>query len=164
MGGAFAQRLKGFGARVIAYDKYKFNYSDEYVEEVDMETIFRETDILSLHVPLTSETEYLVDENYLKNFRKKIYVINTARGKVLNTADLVGNMKTEKVTGACLDVLEYENISFEGIDKGQLPEDFKYLIQSHRVVLSPHIAGWTHESNFKMAKVIVGKVKALYQS
>ena len=164
MGGAFAQRLKGFGARVIAYDKYKSGYSDEFVEEVDMETIFAETDILSLHVPLTNETEYLVDDGYIKKFRKNIYIINTARGKVLKTVDLVEQMKTEKVIGICLDVLEYENMSFENIDKDQLPEDFKYLIQSDRVVLSPHIAGWTHESNFKLAKVIVEKVKALYQS
>ena len=163
MGSAFAQRLKGFDARVIAYDKYKFNFSDEFVEEVDMETILNETDILSLHVPLTIETKYLVDEKYIQGFKKNIYIINTSRGKVLNTADLVGGMKTEKVRGACLDVLEYENRSFEDIDKDKLPEDFKYLIQSNRAVLSPHIAGWTHESNYKMAKVIAGKIKTLYQ-
>ena len=162
MGGAFAQRLKGFDARVIAYDKYKFGYGDEFVEEVDMETIFAETDILSLHVPLTNETEYLVDDNYINKFRKNIYIINTARGKVLNTSGLVQNIKTGKVTGACLDVLEYEKMSFESINKQQLPEDFKYLINSDKVVLSPHIAGWTHESNFKMAKVIVGKITNLY--
>ncbi len=162
MGSAFAQRLKGFEARVIAYDKYKFGYSDEFVEEMDMETIFTETDILSLHVPLTNETKYLVDDNYIKKFRKNIYIINTARGKVLKTADLVENLKTEKVIGACLDVLEYEKMSFENINKQQLPEDFKYLINSDQVVLSPHIAGWTHESNFKMAKVIVGKVMNIY--
>ncbi|OYT13809.1 MAG: hydroxyacid dehydrogenase [Bacteroidetes bacterium 4572_114] len=162
MGGAFAQRLKGFNARVIAYDKYKFGYSDEFVEEVDMETIFTETNILSLHVPLTDETEYLVDDSYLKKFRKNIYVINTARGKVLNTSSLVHNMKTGKVIGACLDVLEYEKMSFEAIGEDQLPENFKYLVNSDRVVLSPHIAGWTHESNFKLAKVIVGKVMDIF--
>ncbi len=163
MGSAFARRLKGLDARVIAYDKYKFGYSDEYVEESDMVTIFRESDILSLHVPLTEETSFLVDDNYIRKFRKNIYIINTARGKVLKTSDLVRQLKTGKVPGACLDVLEYEKMSFEDIDQEQLPEDFKYLIKSDRVILSPHIAGWTHQSNYKMAKVIADKVKALYQ-
>jgi len=163
MGSAFAQRLNGFNARVIAYDKYKFNYSDEFVEEVDMDVIFRESDILSLHVPLTDQTEFLVNTQYLNKFKKNVYLINTARGKVLKTSDLVQQMKTGKVIGACLDVLEYEKMSFEGIDKAQLPEDFKYLIESDRVILSPHIAGWTHESNYKMAQVIVDKVMELYR-
>jgi D-3-phosphoglycerate dehydrogenase len=162
MGSAFAQRLKGFDARVLAYDKYKFNYSDGYVEETDLECIFRECDILSLHVPLTDETEFLVDNDYIKKFRKNIYIINTARGKVLKTADLVAQMKTGKVVGACLDVLEYEKMSFEDINKDELPEDFRYLINSDRVVLSPHIAGWTHESNYKLANVIVEKVKEVF--
>jgi D-3-phosphoglycerate dehydrogenase len=162
MGGAFAQRLSGFGCRVLAYDKYKSNYSDAFVEESDMETVFAEADILSLHVPLTAETNFLVNDEYLNNFKKNIVVINTARGKVLKTADLVKNMKTGKVWGAALDVLEYEKLSFEGIDKDSLPDDFQYLIASDRVVLSPHIAGWTHESNFKLAKVIADKVKALF--
>ncbi len=163
MGSAFAQRLSGFDARVIAYDKYKFNYSDEFVEETDMGTIFRESDILSLHVPLTDETEFLVDNDYIGKFEKQIYIINTARGKVLKTADLVARMKTEKVIGACLDVLEYEKMSFEDINKDDLPDDFRYLIKSDRVILSPHIAGWTHESNYKLAKVIAGKVKDIFE-
>lgn len=162
MGGAFAQRLSGFGCRVLAYDKYKSNYSDAFVEESDLETIFAEADILSLHVPLTTETNFLVNDDYLHNFKKNIVLINTSRGKVLKTADLVKNMKTGKVWGAALDVLEYEKLSFEGIDKDSLPDDFQYLIASDRVVLSPHIAGWTHESNFKLAKVIADKVKALF--
>lgn len=159
MGGAFAQRLKGFGCRVIAYDKYKTGYSDEFVEETDMVTVFREADILSLHVPLTDETTFLVDDAYLKKFQKSIYLINTARGKVVKTAELVNNMKSGKVLGVALDVLEYEKMSFEDIDKTTLPEDFQYLINSDQVVLSPHIAGWTHESNFKLSKVIADKVK-----
>ncbi len=159
MGGAFAQRLKGFGCRVIAYDKYKKGYSDEFVEESDMETIFREADILSLHVPLSDETTFLVDDAYLEKFQKPIFLINTARGRVVKTADLVKNMKSGKVLGAALDVLEYEKMSFEDIDKSTLPEDFQFLINSDQVVLSPHIAGWTHESHYKLSKVIVDKVK-----
>lgn len=160
MGSAFAHRLKGFDCRVIAYDKYKRNYSDDFVEESDMETIFAEADIVSLHVPLTAETTFLVDDVYLSKFQKNIFVINTARGQVVKTADLVKNMKCGKVLGAALDVLEYEKLSFEGIDSAKLPDDFRYLIHSDRVVLSPHIAGWTHESHYKLAKTIADKVKA----
>lgn len=162
MGGAFAQRLKGFGCHVIAYDKYKSGYSDGFVEESDMATIFAEADILSLHVPLTDETTFLVNDEYLNQFRKNIFVVNTSRGKVLKTADLVKHMKSGKVLGAALDVLEYEKMSFEGIDKSNLPNDFQYLINSDSVVLSPHIAGWTHESNYKLSKVIADKVKEMF--
>lgn len=162
MGAAFSRRLNGFGCRVIAYDKYKTGYSDEYVKESDMDTVFAEADILSLHVPLTSETTWLVNDVYLQKFRKPVFVINTARGKVLKTADLVKHMESGKVLGAALDVLEYEKMTFEDIDQSTLPADFQYLINSDRVVLSPHIAGWTHESHFKLAKVIVDKVKARY--
>jgi D-3-phosphoglycerate dehydrogenase len=161
MGSAFAKRLVGFDARVIAYDKYKFNYSDQFSGEATLETVFQESDILSLHVPLTDETTFMANDQFISRFRKNIYLINTSRGKVLKTADLVKNLKTGKVIGAALDVLEYEKLSFEDIDQGNLPDDFKYLIQSDRVVLSPHIAGWTHESNYKMAKVIVEKIKEL---
>jgi len=159
MGGAFARRLRGFDARVIAYDKYKTGFGDDFVEEVTPDTIFDKTDILSLHVPLTEETEFLVNNEYISKFRKNIYLINTSRGKVVKTADLVENMKAGKVLGAALDVLEYEKLSFEDIDSQNLPDDFKYLIQSDNVVLTPHIAGWTHESNYKMAKVISEKIR-----
>lgn len=159
MGAAFAQRLKGFGCRVIAYDKYKTNYSDNYVEQADMATVFEEADILSLHVPLTNETTFLLIDSYLSKFKNNIFLINTSRGKVVKTADLVKNMKSGKVMGAALDVLEYEKLSFEDIDTNSLPEDFSYLIHSDSVVLSPHIAGWTHESNYKLAKTIADKVK-----
>ena len=162
MGGAFARVLKGFGANVIAYDKYKSDYSDDFVRESDMQTIFDDADIVSLHLPLTSETTFLVDEDYLKKFRKNIYLINTARGRNVKTADLVKQMKAGKVLGAALDVLEYEKLSFEALDQQSLPEDFTWLIRSDRVMLSPHIAGWTHESNYKLAKTIVDKVWRLF--
>ncbi len=159
MGGAFAQRLKGFGAKVLAYDKYKFGYSDDFVTEASPDEVFEKTDILSLHVPLTEETNFMVDDAFINRFKKNVYIINTSRGQVLKTSDLVKNMKSGKVPGAALDVLEYEKLSFEGIDKEKLPDDFRYLIESDKAVLSPHIAGWTHESNFKMAKVIADKIR-----
>ncbi|NCC73818.1 MAG: hydroxyacid dehydrogenase [Sphingobacteriia bacterium] len=162
MGSAFAQRLAGFDATVLAYDKYKFGYSSSFVRESTLEELMEFADILSLHVPLTDETIWMVDDDFISKFKKPIWLINTSRGKVVRTASLVSGLKTGKVLGAALDVLEYEKLSFEDIDRANLPEDFKYLIQSDQVVLSPHIAGWTHESNEKMAKVIIDKIRKLY--
>src|ERR1700722_3727593 len=122
MGSAFAQRLKGFGVTVFAYDKYKKDFLDEYVKEATLQELFEKADILSLHIPLTDETRYMVDGAFLGKFKKNIYVINTARGKVLKTDDLVQAMKDGKVLGACIDVLEYETVSFEGLDQNKLPE------------------------------------------
>jgi D-3-phosphoglycerate dehydrogenase / 2-oxoglutarate reductase len=162
MGSAFAQRLKGFGVKVLAYDKYRSGFGDESVIEASLEDVFREADVLSLHVPLTDETRYMINDSFINRFVKNIFIINTARGKVLNTADLVKSMRSGKVLGACLDVLEYEAVSFENIEASVLPEPFQYLIKSDRVVLSPHIAGWTHESNEKIALALAGKIIALY--
>jgi len=159
MGSAFAQRLKGFGANVIAYDKYKLDYSNEFVKEKTLNDIFRDTDILSLHVPLTDETHFMVNDDFINQFSKNIYIINTARGKVLKTDDLVKNMKSGKVLGAALDVLEYEQVSFENLHSDdQLPEAFQHLINSNKVVLTPHIAGWTHESNIKLSEFLAEKI------
>lgn len=159
MGSAFAQRLKGFETKVIAYDKYKFNYSDENVIEKSLEDIYEQTDILSLHVPLTEETRYMINDEFINRFKKNIYIINTARGKVLKTADLVKNMKSGKVLGAALDVLEYEQISFENLHSDdKLPEAFQYIINSNKVVLTPHIAGWTQESNIKLSEFLADKI------
>lgn len=159
MGSAFAERLSGFSVKVIAYDKYKVDYSDQFVIETNMSTIFKETDILSLHVPLTEETQYLVNQQYLQQFSKPIILINTSRGPVVNTADLVQNMKSGKVRGAALDVLEYEKFSFEDLDPDQLPVPMQFLINSDKVILTPHVAGWTNESQVKLAEVLLEKIK-----
>lgn len=161
MGTAFVQRLRGFETRVLIYDKYKTGFGNEEVEESTMEEIFVEADVLSLHLPLTDETRYLVDDGFLSRFRKPIWLINTARGKVLDTAALVKQLHSGRVLGACLDVLEYESVSFEALDASKLPEPFQQLIQSDRVILSPHIAGWTFESHEKIAKVLAGKMIAV---
>lgn len=161
MGSAFAEKLSGFGAQVLAYDKYKTGFSNQFVKEVSLEDIFSMTDILSLHVPLTSETRYMVNREFLNKFAKDIWIINTSRGKVVKTDDLVSMLQTGKIKGACLDVLEYEGLSFENIDNNHLPETFSRLIKMQNVILSPHVAGWTHESNVKLAATIVDKVKAL---
>jgi D-3-phosphoglycerate dehydrogenase len=162
-GSAFAKKLSGFDCKVLAYDKYKNDFSDEYVTESDMDRIFSEADILSLHVPLTEETQQLVNRAYLKKFSKDIVLINTSRGKVVNTEDLVRDLDTGKVSAAALDVLEYESMSFEGLQDDELPEPYKELIASDKVILSPHIAGWTHESKLKLAEVIVSKIIANFR-
>ncbi|MGP8217771.1 MAG: NAD(P)-dependent oxidoreductase [Bacteroidia bacterium] len=160
MGSAFAQRLKGFGVTVLAYDKYVKGFSGEYAQEATLQELFEKADVLSLHIPLTRETLFMVDGAFLNNFRKNIYIINTARGKVLKTEDLVTAMKKGKVLGACIDVLEYESLSFEALDQDKLPEPFQYLLKSDRVILTPHIAGWTHESNEKISAVLAAKILA----
>lgn len=164
MGSAFAERLKGFGVKVLVYDKYKKNFGAELIIESDLERIFEEADVISLHTPLTDETHYLINDQFINLFKKNIYIINTARGKCLNTADLVKNIKSEKVLGACLDVLEYEMTSFENLDVAMLPEAFQFLAKSNKVILSSHIAGWTHESNEKIAKVLAEKILFLFPS
>lgn len=163
-GGSFARKLYGFGCKVLAFDKYKSGFSDEFVIESGMSEIFKEADILSLHVPLTDETEYLVDKDYLEKFRKNIILINTSRGKVVKTDDLVETLKTGKVSGAALDVLEYESESFENLNNDSMPAPLHYLISSDKTILSPHIAGWTVESKRKLAEVIVGKVLAEFKA
>jgi D-3-phosphoglycerate dehydrogenase len=158
MGNSLAKRLSAFNCRILAYDKYKKNYSDQYVCQATMDTIYNECDILSLHIPLTEETHYLVNKHYLNQFKKNIYLINTSRGKCVNTIDLAEAIKSGKVKGACLDVLEYELSSFENLQTEKLPEAFHYLISSKQVVLSPHIAGWTHESYYKLSKILADKI------
>ncbi|MCP4550821.1 MAG: phosphoglycerate dehydrogenase [Bacteroidetes bacterium] len=162
MGSAFAEKISGFGAKVIAYDKYKFAYSDQFVQEAKMEQLFEACDILSLHVPLTDETHYLVNHEYLKKFRKKIVLLNTSRGKVVHTPNLVKALESGKVVGAGLDVLEYEKSAFEQLEVENLPKALSYLFKSEKVVLSPHVAGWTNESYQKLAEVLVGKIKAVF--
>jgi D-3-phosphoglycerate dehydrogenase len=140
------------------YDKYKINFGTNTIIETTLEQIFEKADVISLHTPLTDETHYLINDTFINHFKKNIYIINTARGKSLNTADLVKNIQSGKVLGACLDVLEYEAVSFENIESNTVPEPFQYLIHSDKVVLSPHIAGWTVESNEKIAKVLAEKI------
>lgn len=158
MGVAFAERLKGFGVDVIAYDKYKTGFGNGDVEEVVQSELFERTDVLSIHLPLTEETTYLIDKEFLGKFAKPIYLINTARGKNLKTSDLLTAIEKGKVLGACLDVLEYESLSFEKLRSAELPEDFLKLQQNEKVLLSPHVAGWTLESYYKLSSVLADKI------
>lgn len=157
-GKKMAQKLSGFECDILVYDKYLTNIDDPYVRQVEMQEIFNTADILSLHIPLTPETTYLVDEKFIEKFAKPIWVINTSRGKNVDTEALVHALKSGKILGACLDVLEYESSSFENMNANEMPEPFQYLIHSDKVILSPHIAGWTHESNYKMSFYLAKKI------
>ena len=159
MGEAFAKKLSGFDCKVIAHDKYKIVFGNSLVGEVDLETIFNETDILSIHLPLSDETYHYVNKAFIAKFKKPIYIINTARGNNVSVPDLVEGLKSNKVLGVCLDVLEYESKSFETINVESLPEDFKYLAQSDKVILSPHVAGWTKESYIKLSSCLADKIE-----
>ena len=158
MGQALAERLAGFGVKTIAYDKYKSNFSSEIVTEVDLTTFFKETEILSIHLPLTEETTFMIDDLFLNHFKNDIYLINTARGKNVKTSDLVKALEKGQVMGACLDVLEYEKTSFEDLSKTDLPEAFNYLRSSKKVILTPHVAGWTKESYYKLSNILADKI------
>lgn len=161
MGSAFVQRLRGFDVRVLVYDKYKSGFSNEWTTESTPEEIFREADVLSLHVPLTEETHHMIDAMFLSRFSKPVWLINTSRGKIVDTAALVHALESGKVRGACLDVLEYESVSFEALDASALPEPFQYLIRSDKVILTPHVAGWTFESHEKIGKFLAEKISAV---
>ena len=158
MGSSLAQKLKGFGAKVIAYDKYKSGYSNDIVHEVTLETLKATSDIVSLHLPLNAETHYFANASFFNSFSKPIYFINTARGKNTETAALVVALKNGKVKGACIDVIEYEKASLEGLEQDPSMTAMRELIAMPNVVLSPHIAGWTHESYEKLSSVLADKI------
>ncbi len=157
MGKATAKRLSGFGVEVIFHDILP-NLSDEFATQVSLEELQKRADVLSLHIPLTSETHYLIDEAFISKMEKNFYFVNTARGKNLKTKALVQAIESGKVLGACLDVLEYEKSSFENLETEN--QDLKYLLDSEKVIVTPHIGGWTNQSKIKLAQFIVDKILA----
>ena len=162
MGKATAKKLSGFGVEVIFYDILP-NLEDEFAKQVSLEELQERADILSLHIPLDASTEYLVDENFISKMKKNFYLVNTARGKNVKTSALVDALKSGKVKAAALDVLEYEKSSFENLDisaslSARNKEDLQFLLESNQVIVTPHIAGWTHQSKEKLAQFIVDKI------
>lgn len=155
---AFAKLLSSFGVTVLAYDKYLKNFSSGFVKESTLSEIFEQADVLSIHLPLTRETEWMVDYQFLSSFKKPLWLVNTSRGKVLKTTGLLRALHEGKVTSAALDVLENEKLaSFSEAEK----QTFNALIADSRILLTPHIAGWTHESKQKIAEVLLQKIFAL---
>ncbi|QYJ69194.1 hydroxyacid dehydrogenase [Flavobacterium litorale] len=162
MGKAFAKKLRGFDAEVLCYDIKPF-VGDANAKQVALKELQQKADVLSLHTPWTPETNKMVNAKFIDAFAKPFWLINTARGKSVVTADLVAALQSGKLLGAALDVLEYEKSSFEQLfTEDTMPEAFQYLLSADNVLLSPHIAGWTFESHERLAQVIVNKIKAIY--
>lgn len=159
MGSAFAQRLQGFECNIIAYDKYKpAGYAPAYVQEVSLHELQQSAQVLSLHVPLTPETRHMVDYPFIQRFRHPFHLINTSRGAVVDTPSLVRALDEGLILGTALDVIEYEDMTRDGLDLDHLPDAFHYLLHSPRAVLTPHVAGWTVESKEKLASVLAQKI------
>lgn len=156
-GAAFAKKLSSFDMRILAYDKYKSNYSEQYpfIEEVDLATIQQQAEIISFHLPLTPETKYYCDNTFLDNCKNNIVLINTSRGNVVKTDDLLEKLTEGKVKGACLDVFENEKVESFTDKESDL---YQQLYQLENVILSPHIAGWTFESKYLLAKYLLDKI------
>lgn len=153
-GQMLARKLSGFEVKVIAYDKYKTGFSDQYAEEVSMEQVVKHADILSFHIPLTFETRQIFNEEYLFHFKKPIFLLNASRGEVVNTRAVLNGIREGKIMGAGLDVLEVEK--FPALSE---QEWFKELTENQKVILSPHVAGWTHESYRRISEVLAKKLK-----
>ncbi|MEZ4988070.1 MAG: NAD(P)-dependent oxidoreductase [Saprospiraceae bacterium] len=162
MGTAFAQRLSGFGCRIIAYDKFITGFGTDKVEEVSLPQLQQEADIVSLHIPYLPANHHFANAAFFHAFRKPIWIINTARGLVLHTADLVAALQEGRVRGAALDVIEYEDQSFAHLDPQRLPLPFQQLLDMPNVVLNPHIAGWSYEAEAGHAHVLADKILAAY--
>ncbi|WP_026632908.1 2-hydroxyacid dehydrogenase [Dyadobacter alkalitolerans] len=155
-GSATARRLSGFGCRVLAYDKYRDNYSDAYATESSLEEIMQQADVISLHIPLTEITRYMVNDDFVNNFSKPFYLLNLSRGETVSLDAVANGFKSGKILGVCLDVLENEKIS-KLTDAQQ--KTFDYLRASDNVVLTPHIAGWTHESYVRINEVLIEQIR-----
>lgn len=160
MGKAFAKKLKGFDIEeAICYD-IQGGVEDENARQVGIMEFQQRVNVISLHVPQTEQTIGMIDTPFLEKFQNPLWILNTARGKCIKTDDLVSALKSGKVLGAGLDVLEYEKTSFENMfTDNKLPEAFQYLINADNVILSPHVAGWTVESKIKLAQTVVDKIK-----
>lgn len=165
MGKAFAKKLRGFDVEVIYYD-IKPDVGDENAQQVSLKELQEKADVLSLHTPQTELTMKMVNSDFINGFSKPFWLLNTARGKSVETKDLVIALESGKVLGAGLDVLEYEKKSFENLFTNQenpevegMPTALRYLINAENVLLSPHVAGWTIESKEKLAQTIVDKIK-----
>ncbi len=159
MGSSLAKKLQGFGCNIIAHDKYKSGFANDFVKEVSLDEIFEEADIVSIHLPLTDETKFYVNDEFISKFKKPFYFINTSRGQNVKTPAISYALQSGQLLGAGIDVLEYEKASLEGLEFSDMPADLQYLMQSDKVILTPHIAGWTQESYYKLSSVLADKIE-----
>ena len=154
-GSAVARKLSGFGCTILAYDKYKEGFENDYVEEVDLDRILEESDVITFHVPLTSETRFWIDSNLLSKFKKRVVLLNLSRGKIMKTEDVVSALESGAISAFGADVLENENLDKMTIGERQL---FDRLNEMDNVVLTPHVGGWSIESYRKISKVLSDKI------
>ncbi|MDG1330218.1 MAG: 2-hydroxyacid dehydrogenase [Flavobacteriaceae bacterium] len=157
MGKAFSKKLQGFDCKVICYD-IKENVGDKNATQVSLKTFQKEVDVVSLHIPWTPLTNRMVDSNFINQFSKAFWLLNTARGKSVVTSDMILALKKGQLLGAGLDVLEFEKSSFESLFSNKIPASLSDLLSMDNVILSPHVAGWTIESKEKLAQVIAEKI------
>lgn len=157
-GTAFARKLRGFEVNVLAYDKYKSGFGDAHVQEATLEKVYAQADVISFHIPQNEETRFWADETFFEAVAKPFFLLNLSRGKIVKTAALLKALDAGKVLGAGLDVLEYEKASFENFFDGDMPLAFEKLLQSEKVILTPHVGGWTNESYFKLSDVLADKI------
>lgn len=158
MGKAFAKKLQSLNCNVIGYDKYH-TIEEDFIKQVSLEAFFDEVEILSIHIPLTEETEYLFDASYFARFKKLKVVVNTARGKILKLSDLKELLEQKKLYGAALDVLENEKLSTYSSEEKALLEQ---LLEQPNVLVTPHIGGWTYESYQRINEVLIEKLKEAF--
>ena len=156
-GKSFANIIKAFNTKILVYDKYLTKYPFKST----MNNIYKNTDILSLNIPLTKETYHLINNKFISKFHKPFYLINTSRGKCVNTKHLVESLKTNKIKGVCLDVLENEKSCFSKLSTKNFNQDMSYLVNCNNTILTPHIAGWSKESNIKIVKILFKKIQDL---
>lgn len=159
MGKSFAKKLSGFDVAEVLFYDIKSGLADQYAREVTLEELQQKADVVSLHTPYTPLTHKMINQDFIDKLSKPIWLINTARGKNVDTSALVTALKNGKIQGAALDVLEYEKSSFEAVDS--ISEGLKYLFDSPKVIFSPHVAGWTFESHIKLAQTIANKIVAI---
>ena len=158
MGEAVSKRLQGFGCKIIAYDKYKTGFANDFVEEVALEKLFERADIVSFHIPLTPETKFYVNDKFIESFKKNIILLNSARGEILPLKSLVKYLKLGKISAAGLDVLENEKMGRLTEEQSKLMDD---LFEMENVLFTPHVAGWTVESYIKISETLGKKIIAL---
>lgn len=158
MGKSVAKKLKGFDVEEVLFYDIQNGLEDENARQVSLTELQKKVDVLSLHTPWTPLTHKMIDADFINKFSKPFWFINTARGKSVVTKDLVQALKDRKILGVGLDVLEYEQLSFEQMDLDNIPEDLQFLFNAENVLLSPHIAGWTFESHRKLAQTIAQKI------
>lgn len=159
-GAAFAKKLRGFDVKILAFDKYKTGFGDHFVQECTLEAIQQQADVLSFHIPQNKETKYFFNDAFLNQMQKPFYLLNLSRGKIVETEALIRGLNSQQIKGAGLDVLEYEQKSFEAIFEQEMPNAFQALIARENVLLTPHVGGWTTESYIKLSSVLADKILA----